>query len=162
MNCVRHRLAASRANGGRGHLAVFLLVAYLVTVAFIVLWPSPVDQHAHRTIARILARLQLLGAPKWIDYNLVETSANVVMFVPIGLLAGVQLREGLRWLAVPGAFVVSFLIELFQDTFLPGRFGTMQDVLANTHGAAIGLVILYALLEYRRARKTAPSDIPKR
>lgn len=153
---------SSHTPGGRGHLAVFLLVLYLATVAFVVLWPSPVDQQAHGTIARILARLQLLGAPNWIDYNLVEASANVVMFVPIGLLGGVQLREGLRWLALPGAFAVSFLIELFQDTFLPGRFGTMQDVLANTHGAAIGLVVLYAVLEYRRARRTAPSNIPKR
>jgi glycopeptide antibiotics resistance protein len=147
---------------GRGHLAAFLLALYLVTVAFIVLWPSPVDQQAHGAIARMLIGLRAAGAPDWIDYNLVETSANVAMFVPIGLLAGIQLREGLRWLALPAAFVVSFLIELIQDTFLPGRFGTMQDVLANTHGAAVGLVILYACLEYRRIRETAPPLIPKR
>jgi glycopeptide antibiotics resistance protein len=154
--------APSDAPYGRGHLAASLLALYLVTVAFIVLWPSPVDQQVQGTLARMLIRLHAFGAPDWIDYNLVEASANIAMFVPIGLLAGIQLREGLRWLALPGAFVVSFLIELFQDSFLPGRFGTMQDVLANTHGAAVGLVILYAALEHRRTRKTAPSDTPKR
>jgi glycopeptide antibiotics resistance protein len=148
--------------GRRGHLPGFLLIGYLMTVALVVLWPTPVDRDASGTILQVLAKLHAFGAPDWIDYNFVETSANIVMFVPIGLLGGTLLRTGYRWIAVPAAFSVSFLIELVQDTFLPGRFGTMQDVLANTHGAALGLVVLYAFLEYRRiAKEDAAAEHPE-
>jgi VanZ family protein len=156
------RLLTAPAGGRRGHLPGFLLIGYLLTVALVVLWPTPVDRDASGTILQVLAKLHAFGAPDWIDYNFVETSANIVMFVPLGLLGGTLLRAGYRWIAVPAAFAVSFLIELVQDTFLPGRFGTMQDVLANTHGSALGLVVLYAFLEYRRvAKEDAAAEHPE-
>ncbi|AIY03641.1 hypothetical protein ART_4042 [Arthrobacter sp. PAMC 25486] len=87
--------------------------------------------------------------PKFINYNFVEFSANVVMFVPMGLFASAYFKK-----ARVGIFVGtlgSCLIELAQALLLPERFASGLDVLANTMGAALGALI-YVLMVRRSAR----------
>ncbi len=77
----------------------------------------------------------------WLTYPRIEFGANVVMFVPFGVLVALILR---RWwlLAVPLAFAASGLIEVGQGLFLAQRTASPLDVVANVLGAAVGAVLV--------------------
>lgn len=72
-----------------------------------------------------------------------ETLLNVVLFVPFGAALGIL------GLSVPRAvllgLVVSTTIELLQLYVVPGRFAQLQDILANTLGAASGILLVHLL-----------------
>ena len=74
------------------------------------------------------------------------------MFVPFGVLVGLLLRRS--WLVVLLAFCLSAAIELAQLLFLPTRVPTVQDVVLNTLGTAIGVLGLRSL-QGRAARRDA-------
>jgi glycopeptide antibiotics resistance protein len=133
-------------------LTATLLAVYIFAVALIVLWPTPVDAVAIGLTRHVLSALHRAGAPDWFDYNLIESAANVVMFVPLGFLTALLLPSGWRWLTPAGALLFSAAIEWCQQSFLPGRFASLQDVWVNTLGAALGTVLAYAWLERRNRR----------
>ena len=108
-----------------------------LALALVVLWPTPVDAAANGLIRQVLSALHRAGIPDWFDDNLIESGANVVMFIPLGLLTALLLPSGLRWLTPAGALLFSGAIEWCQQSFLPGRYASLQDVWVNTLGAAI-------------------------
>ncbi|TFD06115.1 VanZ family protein [Cryobacterium sp. TMT1-62] len=132
--------------------APWLMLAYLVALAFIAFWPVPVDRAAYDSLLALIDWLQEHGAPGWVRYGLVEFIANIALFVPVGLF--VVLVAGARrwWLAVLVGFAASCTIELGQLIFLPDRFATLADVVANTVGAAVGTVLGLVLLRGGRGR----------
>jgi len=136
---VRRHAALHRA-------AVVLSVCYLVALALIAFWPTPVDQGAHDPLVSLLGWLQRHGAPGWLSYNFVEFSANIALFVPVGLLGVILLGARHWWLAILAGFTASFCIELGQLLFLPARFATVNDVIANTLGTVIGTVLALMLI----------------
>ena len=148
---TRMRLSTTPARGRM--LTAALLTAYILGVALVVLWPTPVDAAAHGLIQQVLSALHRAGVPDWFDDDLIESAANVVMFIPLGLLTALLLPSGWRWLTPAGALLFSAAIELCQQSFLPGRHASLQDVWVNTLGAAIGTVLAYAWLERRRNRR---------
>ena len=82
-------------------------------------------------------------------YGVLGFASNVALFVPLGVLVAVQLSQRRRWLAVAIGAAVSLAIELMQAALLPERFATGSDVVANTVGAAAG-VLLFSLVDRRR------------
>ncbi|MET1153010.1 VanZ family protein [Arthrobacter sp.] len=138
----------------RGRLTTATLLAvYIFAVALVVLWPTPVDAAARGLIQQVLSALHHAGVPGWFDYTLIESAANVLMFVPLGFLTALLLPSDWRWLTPAGAFLFSGAIEWCQQSFLPGRYASLQDVWVNTLGAALGTVLAYAWLERRRNRR---------
>jgi glycopeptide antibiotics resistance protein len=133
-------------------LAWFVGAVYLVTLGFIALWPTPVDRAAAGTITKVLAKLHAVGVPGWFDYELVEFTANVVLFLPVGLLGVVLLGASRWWAVVLIGFSISCGIELSQLAFLPARYATLQDVLANSSGAVIGAMLGTLLLAMLTSR----------
>ena len=133
----------------------FTLTGYVVVVLLITQWPLPPDPYGPGWVQSALAWLHDVGLPQAVDVPLVEALANVAMFVPLGLLlpAATLLRP---WAAVPVGAVFSTLIELSQLAFLPHRFPTVQDVVMNTLGAAIGAAVVLAV-RARRARRASES-----
>jgi glycopeptide antibiotics resistance protein len=119
-----------------------------------------VDRGASRSIAGLLARLHDHGVPGWVNYALVEFTANIALFLPVGLMGVVLLGSARWWLAVLAGFTASGLIELGQLVFLPARFATPLDVLANTAGAALGAVLALLLLAAVTARSPKPPVEP--
>ncbi|WKK70812.1 hypothetical protein Q0F99_13705 [Rathayibacter oskolensis] len=75
-------------------LTVVVGVLYLGLLAAIAFWPTPVDAPAAGILARAIGWLGRHGLG-WIDYGVVESSANVLLFVPFGLLGALLLRA--RW-----------------------------------------------------------------
>jgi len=79
----------------------------------------------------------------------VERAANVLLFVPVALLfsaSAPRLPGVLVWLICTGA---SAAVETAQ-LVLPGREATLRDVVLNSAGAAIG-VMLHAVVSRRRS-----------
>ena len=147
------RRAARRAAVGSRRPWALALVLYTVVVAVVVGWPTPVDAGAHGALDTVLDRLHAAGVPRWLDYDMVERTANVLMFVPLGLLLT---RVTHRWwwgLLVPAA--LSGTAELTQHLLRPERFATWTDVVTNTSGAGVGVVVAVVLMR-RRARGRLP------
>lgn len=143
------------ATGRSRRVATLLAAAYGVAVVLVGFWGSPVDAAAGPTLDRVIAIAHRHGAPDSFGYSTIESLSNVVFFVPLGLL--VVLLAGARWWwAGPAAgVVISVGIETGQALFLPARTASIDDVLANGLGAALGAVLgvlALACAEHRRRR----------
>jgi len=130
--------------------AAWLLALYGVALALIAFWPEPVDRGASGFTHRITR------AMPWLTYDVIETSANVLLFVPLGvLLAYVIPRQ--RGAIVPLALAATLMIETGQALFLDARTPSQRDVIANVLGATIGLVLVW-FRERRRARSMSAAQ----
>lgn len=141
---IRRRRIVALVLIGAACLAGVLLVGYL---------PTRVDGGVEPTVRRVLAWLQGLGAPEWVNYDFADFVANIGFFVPIGLVAALLLPWRAWWLAIPIGAALSGLLELGQYLFLPERYASWTDVAANTIGAVLGALIAAAIrASARRAR----------
>lgn len=122
------------------------LVVYIVCLAFVAFWPVPVDRDADAILGAITS------AAPWFTYERIEFLANVVIFMPFGLLLVATLRRR-GTLALLIAVGVSVGMEAGQAMFLLERTPSLLDVVANTAGAAIGIVIALDLLRPARSRR---------
>lgn len=127
-----------------------------VTIAFIVLTPAPPAEEAQEWLGRWLDRMHNTGRlPDVVTFDRIEWLANVVMFTPFGAFLAAAVRPALRLTAVPMAAATSLAIE-FAQRFIPNRVPSAYDVLANTLGGLLGLLILIAVTTV--IRPTAPGD----
>ncbi|ROP65044.1 VanZ family protein [Curtobacterium sp. ZW137] len=127
-------------------VATWLIVVYGVAVLLVGFTGSPVDAGVHPGILRALVAAHRLGVPDWFGYGALEFTANVLFFVPLGLLVVLLLGGRRWWVGAVAGLLVSTAIESGQALFLPARFASFDDVLANTSGAAIGALIGVAVL----------------
>jgi len=125
-------------------------VLYLVGLALIAFWPVPVDREFSDALEVLVAQLQVDGL-SFLSYTTVEFAANVLLFVPLGVLLAVLFGAGARWLAFGACVAVSAFIEFAQAVLLPARYATASDLLANVVGAAIGVLIV-AIISAVRSR----------
>jgi glycopeptide antibiotics resistance protein len=134
---------------------LLLLIASAI-VAKITFSAGPPDPDGQLALQEFLLRAYQHGLPTWITFAAIEFAANILMFIPIGFFGALCLPR-FRWLIIPVAIAASTAIELIQSTRLPERVGTPRDVVANTLGAAIGMVTAYLLvaLVQRMARTRA-------
>lgn len=134
-------------------VTVWLTLAYLVVLALIAFWPTPVDRDAQDLLLRAVGWLHAHGAPVWVRYSTIEFGANIVLFVPVGLFVVILAGPRRWWLGVFVGFATSCVIELGQLVFLPARFASAYDLIANTTGSFIGAII--AVIALRRLRVPA-------
>ncbi|WP_433861942.1 VanZ family protein [Streptomyces sp. L7] len=132
------------------------LLAYTAFVAAVGLWPTPVDRPFDPLLFRVLGVAAVVGIRPVDAYDVVEFTANVAFFVPPALL--VVLIVGLRrwWVAPLAGLLCSVAIEFAQHFLLPARFGTVNDVIANTLGALLGTGIGVLVMVRRRADAREP------
>lgn len=140
----------------RRRVVVAALVVYLAGVVRVTLWPEPAPDDTFDVVRAVLTWVQDRGVP--LTYEVVEAVANVVMFVPFGVLVGLLLRR--PWVAVALGALTSTTIELAQAAFLPSRVPTVQDVVMNTLGAAVGVAVL--LVVEKRTGRALPEEDPAR
>ncbi|MFQ4150482.1 VanZ family protein [Arthrobacter sp. LAPM80] len=142
-------------------LSLCLMAAYLVALALIVFWPTPVDRPAAGILNHFIAWMHHHGVPKFLGYNTIEFSANIIMFVPMGIIASVWTKRA--WAGVLVGFAASVLIETCQGLFLAQRYASALDVLANTLGAVVGAVVyLLAHERHRRRISMLPTEQKQR
>lgn len=136
-------------------LWLFFLVAMLVAVAFVAYWPSPVDQPVQGQLAVILDFLHHYRAPRWFNYEFIEASANVALFVPLGFAGALAIRHSRWWQLGALGLLISGCIELGQLLFLHNRFASPVDLVTNTIGAVLG-----ALLALLAVKKVGTRGLP--
>jgi VanZ like family len=123
-------------------LAVAWEAVFLVIVVIIVLYPLPPDQEGQATLADYM-RTWRWGRrlPELATLETVEFLSNVIMFTPLAFLAAAIVRPTLRWLVPPALTALSAGIEFTQYYFLPDRVATVNDVLSNSIGGVLGLLL---------------------
>jgi glycopeptide antibiotics resistance protein len=133
--------------------AAGLLAAYVALIALVTLTPDSVDRGVYPHLMRGVLFLQYHGLP-WFRYSMIEEAANVVLFVPLGMLGILALGLGRWWAVVLTGTVLSGSVELVQAAFLPGRVASVTDVAANGLGALVGVAVcgLSAARTRRRGR----------
>jgi VanZ family protein len=137
---------------------VVLAIAGLVLLACVLvvgLLPTRVDGGVEVQVRAFVDALRAAGAPLWVDYDLIDFLANIAFFVPVGLIAALLLPHRLWWLAIPIGAALSGALELGQALFLPQRYASITDVIANTIGAALGALIGAAILSAGMRRRRA-------
>ena len=155
MNGVITGTKAPPRSMARTSIGGVLLASYVVVILLATLWPTPLDQGYSAAIQKVLDVVHRNGIPEWFGYNKLEFSANVAMFVPLGFLAALLLPAKVWWLALLICPGLSIAIELTQATFLAARFATATDVIANTIGAVVGILVAVILrsIVYERDQK---------
>lgn len=121
------------------------LTLYVAFVLFITLTPSPVDLSFRHDLESLLVKLHSRGVPALIDYGFVEFTSNIALFVPVGFIASLLLPRRVWWLVLLIGPLFSAAIEFAQQTFLPARYATVSDVVANSIGVLIGAVFAVLL-----------------
>lgn len=126
----------------RPRLAIIAILAigYGPFLAFVAFWPSPIDKPVAGLLNRVIVELHERGIPAFVDYDFIEFTANIALFIPVGFLFGLLLR--LRGWPVALIFgpILSAVIEAAQRLLLDERYATVSDVLANSIGASLGVV----------------------
>ncbi|MBP1301305.1 VanZ family protein [Curtobacterium sp. 1310] len=148
---ARHR--AAHASGRTRRVAWTLAAAYALLVVLVATAGSPVDRGVHPWLTRAIAAGHRLGTPQWLDYGSVEFTANVLFFVPFGFFVLLLFGARAWWVGMLGGFLASCAIETVQALFLPARFASVDDVLSNTSGAVLG--VLLGIVVLGRARVSA-------
>ena len=115
-----------------------VLTAMLVPLAVVAFWPTPVDQPAHGFLTGFFVVIHILGIPGWIDYTLLEASANVALFLPVGAVASLAFPDKRIFRLAAFGLLVSGCMELGQQLFLHDRFASPSDLVTNTTGCVIG------------------------
>ena len=146
----RPRPPASRWRRAAGDPRAWL-VAYGVALALIAFWPVPVDSGAGPFLRAVTRIFPLL------TYSRIEFTANIAMFVPLGFLLSVILRDA-RWLVLPLAFLTTVTIETGQAIALSARTPSVLDIIANTAGACAGMLLAALADLLARSRTAAPAS----
>lgn len=133
-------------------ISTLLLVVYSAFVLLVTMWPQPEQLEFDSIAGRVLRALHNLGVPEWFGYDKLEFTANIAMFVPLGFLLGLALARKAWWLAIFLLPAFSGAIELTQGIALDERVSTVLDVLSNTLGGYIGLLLAVILRGLIHAR----------
>jgi glycopeptide antibiotics resistance protein len=112
---------------------------YLAAVAWLTLGPQPLGLVRAGGIFRLLAIFQRHTATSWITYPTIEFTANVAMFVPIGVFFVLLLGRRRWWAATLLGMLLSAAIEIAQ-LFVPGRVSDVRDLVSNSLGALVGVL----------------------
>lgn len=129
-------------------VAVSVLVAYLIVLMFMTLTSA--------STASLIGPLfgQLGRRFPWMTFVRLEFVSNILLFVPLGAVLTV-LFERARYLVFPLAFVASVGIEATQSLAFFNRVPSTLDIIANTAGACVGLILVVLIEALTRRRRPA-------
>lgn len=135
-------------------------LAYLGLVGWVTLSPSPYGQSTANLLDRVLTFFARHEQTAWLDFSTVERLANVAMFVPVGIFLLLVVERRFWWLAILLGAAFSGLIELLQGQLLPTRVSDPFDIVMNTIGTVIGVILALLITAgteryYRKSERQA-------
>lgn len=130
-------------------VAAVVLAVYVAVLAVLTLWPTSVASPLLRPVQGF-GPVQAL-----VTYGRAEFLANIALFAPLGLLLSLILPSRLRYAVMPVGFLASVVIEGVQAVALPDRVPSVTDIVANTAGTCVGLLVVVILeLQAERASRS--------
>lgn len=139
----------------RSYAALCGAAVYGIALALIALWPTHVDSGFDAVTGTAVGRWLLeQGLTRDRAYSLIEFGANVLLYLPLGIVTMTLWRRARWWQACFLALAVSGAFELLQMGLRPGRTADPGDVAANTIGAALGVALFTA---WRSSRRRIPT-----
>ena len=118
-----------------------------VLVALITLTPQS-GGSAHGAVAKaLLDALHTIGVPASFGEVEWEFTANIIMFTPLGFFLALALPGARLWLGIIALPLISGLIEWSQLLFLPSRYPTVSDLVANSLGGWLGLLMGFGVMQ---------------
>ncbi|WP_158599248.1 VanZ family protein [Williamsia muralis] len=151
-------------HGDRRRLMIGSLSVYIAVIGFITLTPRD-DSQSSPVVDAVLGFFHRHEATAWMTFSVLERSANVVLFMPLGLLLLATLGHR-RWAAAFAIGVTySVFIEACQALFLSGRVADPIDVVMNGLGTAMGITLGRQTLVTARSwgnREPRPGSAPGR
>ena len=139
----KYRRNNGNDNNSTNKLTIVLSVIYLIALFWILLFKLGVrfSYMGNRQVNLIPFNEPLIKNGK-IDFG--EIIMNVVIFVPLGIYAGILFK---RWIFGKNLFfffLISLIIEALQFILRVGAFD-ITDAITNTLGGIIGLMIFKAI-----------------
>ena len=134
----------------RSRVLAVVTVVYLLVVAWITLNPAPPDTRRNAVMDALLVFFTSVPPLSWVDYLTIEFTANILMFVPMGVLFTLILGRWRWWLVLAIGVAATLTIE-FVQLFLPARFSEPRDLLSNTIGTVIGILLVFVATGRRGA-----------
>ncbi len=127
-----------------------LTVAYLALVSWLTLTPSSTgfDSGLIWRLARLLGRYP---ETQWFTFLRLEFIANIAMFVPLGVFLVLLFGGKFWWAAIVIGMMLTVGIEFVQQ-YIPGRVTDVRDLVANSLGAVVGVLLALALTAAREHR----------
>jgi len=122
-----------------------ILTAYVALALLLLLLPVSYGDMTTGIWNRLDAVVSLPFGAGWVEF-----AANIVLFLPLGLLLTLLLRHPWRGAAL--AVGLSVCVELAQAV-IPERHPMMRDIVSNGIGAALGGALAWALVLRRRRRE---------
>lgn len=124
-------------------VALALGLPFLIGLALLTLTPSRVEDTMPNLLDVVLSGARRLGWES-LDFTRLEIIANILVFVPVGILAFILVPRRFWLVALLTGPAISLSIELAQRLVLPHRAATVTDVIANSGGALIGVSLAIA------------------
>ena len=137
-------------------LLTVVTLLYLGVVGLLTLGPQPFDESSDSIVWALLRFFARHRQTAWIDYWTLQFGANVLMFIPVGLFFLLLLGRRRWWVAVLIGVLLTCAIE-FTQRFLPDRVSDWRDILANSVGAFVGVILALILTWRPRAGRVAPA-----
>ena len=127
----------SKVSNGTNKLTIVLFIAYLITLFWILLFKLGVrfSYMENRSV-------NLIPFSGKIDLG--ETILNVVIFVPLGIYAGILFKRWIFGKKLFFFFIFSSMVEGLQFILKAGAFD-ITDTITNTLGGIIGLLMFKAI-----------------
>ena len=126
-------------------------VGYLVIVGWSTLGPQPINTGNSYWLWRALRFFSSHEATLWLTYDRVEFLANVGMFVPIGIFFVLLFGRRMWFMSIIGGVLLTLGIE-FAQRFIPGRVSDVRDLVANSLGTVVGVLVALVLTQAKARR----------
>jgi len=123
--------------------------AYLALVGWLTL--SPLSGSDFGVLWDLADFFDSHPSTQWITFGVIEFTANVAMFVPIGLFFVLLLGRRQWWLAIVLGVVLTFGIEFAQQG-IANRVSDPRDLVANSLGAIVGTFLALGLTAAKARR----------
>jgi glycopeptide antibiotics resistance protein len=133
----------SKGDNGTNRLTIGLFIIYLIALCWILLFKLGVQfsYMRNRRVNLIPFRESLILDGK-VDFG--EIILNVVIFVPLGIYAGILFERWIFGKFLLFFFFISAIVEGLQFILTVGAFDS-TDLITNTLGGIIGLIICKAI-----------------
>ncbi|WP_146069723.1 VanZ family protein [Arthrobacter sp. B0490] len=122
---------------------------YTGAVLWVTLRPIPWASAGSEEALGILDPGAWLDGSAWTEGRPLEVALNVLMFVPVGVTAGL-IKRGITGMV--GPLVLTVAIELAQIPLM--RISHPRDLAANAVGALVGVVVVMVLRHRQKLRRS--------